>query len=181
MCDDWRENIANYKLDELLIGKQFEKPSYTNQFPINIGKFFLLLDMRTFTYLCKMWSRTMVVFLKRPYPFNFPPKNGWYSQKLPATNNRHLAMLQFSTFGRNKILVAHKKLVFYFVINYACLILFLIIYHWVKIMSQQEAQYLLSGCAECLWHTIPGMHELYSFSWLLLSDDGSYLFFWGRC
>ena len=120
-------------------------------------------------------------FLKRPYPFNFPPKNWWYSQKLPATNNRHLAMLQFSTFRRNKILVAHKKLVFYFVINYACLILFLIIYHWVKIMSQQEAQYLLSGCAECLWHTIPGMRELYSFSWLLLSDDGSCLFFWGRC
>ena len=51
MCDDWRENIADYKLDELLIGKQFEKPSYKNQFPINIGKFFLLLDMRTFTYL----------------------------------------------------------------------------------------------------------------------------------
>ena len=51
MCDDWREIIANYKLDELLIGKQFEKPSYKNQFPINAEKFFLLLDMRTFTFI----------------------------------------------------------------------------------------------------------------------------------
>ena len=114
----------------------------------------------------------MVVYKKALF-VTFFSKELKVEQKLPATNNRHLAMLQFSTFRRNKILVAHKKLVFYFVINYACLILFLIIYHWVKIMSQQEAQYLLSGCAECLWHTIPKMFEFYSLSWLLLRGDSS--------
>ena len=85
-------------------------------------------------------------------------------------------MLQFSTSRRNKILVAHKKLVFYFVINYVGLILFLIICHWVKIISQQEAQYLLSGCAvsdtrflECVSFTV-----LVDCSWVMVAALSSF-------
>lgn len=51
MCDDCQEIIANYKVNELLIDKQFEKQNYKNQFQVYSEKSFLLLDVGTFTYI----------------------------------------------------------------------------------------------------------------------------------
>lgn len=51
MCDDCQEIIANYKVNELLIDKQFDKQNYKNQFQVYNEKSFLLLDVGTFTYI----------------------------------------------------------------------------------------------------------------------------------
>lgn len=51
MCDDCQEIIANYKVNELLIDKQFEKQNYKNQFQVYSEKSFLLLDVGIFTYI----------------------------------------------------------------------------------------------------------------------------------